>query len=193
MKTCPQCGKQFGPGRWPNNFRTAKFCGARCAHARKKFTPEQVATAFWAKVDKTSSPKGCWLWTGALQRDGYAHFGQNAKTRSAHRYAYEQLVGPIPDGLDLLHSCDDRACVNPAHMWTGTHQENMLDAKAKGRHAHGERAKSKLTEAQVREIKRDYVAVHCHKTNSKELAERYGVSTAAISAIIRGDAWGHVQ
>lgn len=115
------------------------------------------------------------------------------KLIAAHRVAYLFANGVLPAELDIMHTCDNPPCCNPKHLKAATTLENMRDSKAKGRHAHGERAKSKLTEAQVREIKRDYVAVHCHKTNAKELADRYGVCSGAISAIIRGDAWAHVK
>jgi hypothetical protein len=82
--------------------------------------PQSVHDRFWAKVDKTD---GCWLWTGALYRNGYGQFGAAWRESSnwlAHRFAYEALVGPIPDGLHLDHvkdrGCTSRACVNPAHL-----------------------------------------------------------------------------
>lgn len=79
---------------------------------------------FWAKVDKTD-PSGCWLWTAGTFRNGYGQF-MTVKPRkvSAHRYAYEQLVGPIPEGLVLDHLCRVPACVNPAHLEPVTPAEN---------------------------------------------------------------------
>ncbi len=91
------------------------------------------APIFWSRVEKTDT---CWLWTGALQRDGYGHF-HRVKTISAHRYAYEQLVGPIPDGMDLLHTCDVRNCVRvgPGHLHLGTELDNVREMIARGRAA----------------------------------------------------------
>jgi|SRR5215469_8351819 len=76
---------------------------------------------FWSKVDKTTSPDGCWLWTaGTAPRTGYGHISIANRTRLAHRVAYQLLVGPIPDGLHLDHvyerGCRNRHCVNPAHL-----------------------------------------------------------------------------
>jgi len=78
---------------------------------------------FWMKVEKGP---GCWSWTGAIS-DGYGSFAEGSKGRchKAHRFAYEQLVGPIPDGMQLDHKCHNRSCVNPAHLRPVTHKQNM--------------------------------------------------------------------
>jgi len=82
----------------------------------------------------------CWLWTGRkLPPFGYGQITSNGKTLLVHRVAHEQLIGPIPQGLNVLHRCDRAACWNPAHLFTGTHADNVADMVAKGRHYHGER------------------------------------------------------
>jgi len=85
---------------------------------------------FLNKINKTPT---CWLWEGCLRTDGYGCFRLNGKTRTTHRLAYEWLVAPIPLGLQVLHRCDNPSCVNPNHLWLGTHGDNMRDAAAKGR------------------------------------------------------------
>lgn len=82
--------------------------------------PEQ---RFWAKVDKTPE---CWLWKASVQPAGYGQFWLNGTYIGAHRYAYQLLVGPIPDGLQVDHLCRVRACVNPGHMEVVTLSENVL-------------------------------------------------------------------
>ena len=77
---------------------------------------------FWMKVEKTDS---CWLWTSALSERGYAWFWADSRRFRAHRWIYELLIGPIPEGLEIDHTCCVRRCVNPAHLEPVTHQENI--------------------------------------------------------------------
>lgn len=81
---------------------------------------------FWPKVDKTSHPDGCWLWTGAKIKDyGIIHVRGRKNVRT-HRVAYELLVGPVPDGLELDHLCRNPPCCNPAHLEAVSHKVNSL-------------------------------------------------------------------
>lgn len=97
-----------------------------------------VEERFWAKVDKTPE---CWNWTGGCNDRGYGTFANGHGHQLAHRYAYEISSGSIPDGVFVLHRCDNRRCVNPSHLWLGTAQDNTADMIAKGRAAwQGERA-----------------------------------------------------
>lgn len=79
---------------------------------------------FLAKIDRDAS--GCWLWTGGTVRGGYGQFWLNGKHVYAHRYAYETLVGPIPDGLQVDHLCRTPACVRPSHLQPVTCRENLM-------------------------------------------------------------------
>ncbi len=80
---------------------------------------------------------GCWLWSGVLDKDGYGHFHTYAQGKRrftcAHRVAYEIYVAPIPSGMSVLHRCDVRSCVNPAHLFIGTQKDNIADMIRKGR------------------------------------------------------------
>lgn len=75
---------------------------------------------------------GCWHWTGCLSY-GYGKFSIEGKNMGAHRASYEIYIGPIPEGLHVCHSCDETTCVNPDHLWAGTHLDNMEDKKFKNK------------------------------------------------------------
>ncbi len=87
--------------------------------------PIPVEERFWAKVDKRG-PEGCWLWLGRKESKGYGQFECKGIFNVAHRFAYELLLGPIPEGLTLDHLCRNRACVNPAHLEPISNRENIL-------------------------------------------------------------------
>lgn len=142
-----------------------------------------IAT-FWSRVDRTGS---CWIWQGPLDRDGYGKkFNLNHTKLSPHRLSYILRHGTIPAGLCVCHSCDNRRCVNPDHLWLGTNQQNTLDRHVKGRTARGEKINhAKLTEQQVREI-RDLKLTH------KETAVLYGVTPWCIEAIRQRKTWRHI-
>jgi hypothetical protein len=116
--TCPICGRtrEFTPSRINRQYT----CGGDCRRARLDRARDQ---RFWSKVDKTAS---CWLWTGYVNNHGYGVFGRHRQTQYVHRFAYERLVGPIPEGLELDHLCRTPSCVNPEHLEAVTHRENSL-------------------------------------------------------------------
>lgn len=88
---------------------------------------------FWAKVNKAEANQ-CWEWTGAKNSKGYGTLQVNTIKWLAHRYSYTISKGEIPKGLLIMHSCDNRKCVNPEHLSAGTQVDNMLDCTSKGRH-----------------------------------------------------------
>ncbi len=141
---------------------------------------------FWAKVKK--GPR-CWEWIGALTNNnkgmGYGRIASNGKYHLAHRLSYEMKYGPIPDGLCVCHTCDNRKCVRPGHLFLGTYKDNMVDCCAKGRLAKGSKAgKAKLTEQQVTVIRKD-------KRLYKEIAKEYKVDRSIISKIKTRKIWKH--
>ena len=132
---------------------------------------------------------GCWLWRGVTDRGGYGVTSVGHKNLKAHRVMWELEHGPIPSGLVVCHRCDVRACVNPDHMFLGTHRDNNHDMMRKGRMrvARGEsNGCAKLTEDDVRAIR---TATGRHA----DIGSRFGVRQTTISAILRGTAWAHVS
>lgn len=124
------CGRRYYARGWcSGHYRRWKKTGdVRAHHPIGAPRYETENEAFWSKVEK--SENGCWKWRGYLATNGYGRFCYNYANVAAHRYAYEQIVGPIPDGLELDHvkarGCTSRACVNPDHLEPVTHRENTL-------------------------------------------------------------------
>lgn len=104
-----------------------------------------LAERLTAKTDKTPGfgPGGnCWKWLGKPHHTGYGRIMINGKDYQAHRLIYEQYVKPIPAGLFVCHTCDNRRCVNPLHLWPGTHDDNMRDMVEKKRGNCSQRSKT---------------------------------------------------
>jgi len=143
---------------------------------------------------KVNEETGCWEWQGCRTSKGYgwmhADGGRN-HSDGVHRLMWRQLNGKVPNGLQVLHRCDNRACCNPDHLCVGTPEDNSVDMVKKGRSAKGEQhSQRKLTETQVREIRALY------KTKSVTLAEigmQFGIGAPAVHAIVNRRLWKHVS
>ncbi len=134
------------------------------------------------------SESGCWLWVKSKDTAGYGLFYRDNKYFKAHRVTYETFVGPIPEGLHLLHSCDTPACVNPDHLRPGTVKENMADREARGRRdVRGEQiGTAKLTAAQALFIKISDIPI-------KALSAVYGLAEGYLYRIRNGQSWAHLN
>ena len=176
----------------PVKKRRGQFCSNTCsATSREATRVRDVEAEFWERAIPEPNT-GCWLWMGDMSSFGYgvARFGSEGRRRvAAHRRAYQFAVGPTPEGLDVCHRCDNRACVNPGHLFLGTRAENLADMVAKGRSARGEKHHAaKLTAKQVQEIRRDMAGSGIPFV----LAARFGVSVATIHDIAERRSWPHV-
>lgn len=136
---------------------------------------------------------GCWIWVAA-QRSANCNYGVMrlapgcGGSRFAHRISYELYVGPIPDGMIVCHKCDNPRCVNPDHLFVGTHADNALDREAKGRgnQPRGEASNGvKITEIDVLKIRSD-------ARTQRKIALDYGLSQAAICKIKNKRTWSHI-
>jgi len=154
--------------------------------------------------EKVHTGSGCWEWQGSLAPNGYGQFFRPEGSRQAHRIAWEYENGPIENGLHVCHTCDNRKCVRPSHLFLGTRSDNMKDMVAKQRHntSPGCRAmlkvrkvnrgvnnhECKLTEEQA------MIAKACPQTrgSASRLAEAFGVSLTVISDIRAGKRWTHL-
>ena len=147
---------------------------------------DELLGRFWGKVN-IGSPGDCWQWAACKEKDGYGHFGRDGKMRRAHRLSWQFTYGDIPEGMCVLHRCDNPGCVNPSHLFLGTHADNMHDAAQKGRLAHGEEnGRHKLTGEDVLEI-RELLAKGA--LTQQNIADEFGVSQAHVSYIKHGKTW----
>ncbi len=142
-----------------------------------KDTDEQSRARFWTKVRKSD---GCWEWTGSGNGiQGYGQVRIAGKCIQAHRRSWEMEFGPIPDGLFVLHRCDNRPCVRPSHLFLGTLSDNMHDCSRKGRLA----PPRSLTADNVATIRRMYD----DGVGQYPLAALFRVPQSTISGIVRGN------
>ena len=128
-RPCARCGEPV------RQARRVRFCSHSCHMLdRHERTSRPESVRFWAMVDVSSGPAACWPWRGTTVSGGYGRFRRRAGARIvASRMAYLLTHDAIPNGLDVLHGCDNPPCCNPAHLFTGTARDNALDMMAKGR------------------------------------------------------------
>ena len=172
---CIRCGGALAVGRrlCRKCYNQVRRAGALSVYP--VYGPEDV---FMRRVEKTET---CWLWTGTKNTYGYGIFLLPSEVQvRAHRYSYERVKGPIPQGLIIMHVCDNPSCVNPAHLRVGTKADNNRDCSDKDRRPRSTRHwNARLTDEQVRGIRADSRATAI-------IAKDYGVSSSHVYYIRKG-------
>lgn len=149
----------------------------------RKFTPGERERAFWAKIER-KGPDDCWPWRAWQDSSGRGRLKVNGRDTGAPCFMWTITHGPIPDGLWVLHSCDNPNCVNPMHLWLGTRRDNIADMDAKNRRVvlrgddHGS---TKVFDSQVAEIRSRYAA---GGVTQATLGIEYGISQRTVSDIV---------
>jgi hypothetical protein len=145
-------------------------------------------TTFWSRVD-VRGPDECWLWKGKdnfnkkTGKGGYGTYFLNSTRISAHRFAYMISIGPIPNGLCVLHKCDVRRCVNPSHLFSGTLLDNNRDMFRKGRGSNPPRWSTISTPEEVRQIRREYLGFG---KSVRKAAQKLNLSFKRVEAAVYG-------
>jgi len=154
----------------------------------EQFVNQDLLPRFESHVAK--SEHNCWLWTGHVEKStGYGGFNVGGANVRTHRVAWLLYRGAIPDDLYVLHTCDVRHCVNPAHLFLGTHLDNIRDAMMKGRMNVGELCGgSKLTEREVRAVR--YLGEL--GMSGSEIAPRFNITQQTVSDIVSRQTWREV-
>lgn len=169
---------------------TRKKLGKPYPVANKEILP--LKERFWSNVKKYED--GCWIWLGAKTGAGYGVIQDKKISYSSHRLSWEiHHDKSIPVGMNICHRCDNPACVNPSHLFIGTHADNMTDKAKKGRalgaHLGSKHPFSKLDEQQVKEIK----TLLTSKIKQRLISKTYGISPSSVSDIKFNRTWSHVK
>lgn len=173
-----------GTGNLRRNRSPKTCCGCTTkAKKTKRWDDYRASGPFWEKVEKTET---CWLWTGSKCGLGYGrHGGKYIKEKRVHRHSWTLHNGEIPEGMHVLHKCDVRNCVNPDHLFLGTHADNMKDMKIKGRRK-GVNSGEKNGRAKLNNKKADEIRELYKKgLSQQEIAGMYGVAQQQISKVIQ--------
>ncbi len=186
-RVCPFCHQAF-----TTRYRQAKYCSISCSNkASTLSTPDELRSYLLARVTIPEDKNACWLWQGSFDSHGYGMmFVKNASIR-AHRVSHELFIGPIPEGMYILHACDNPPCISPHHLRYGTKRENAHDRTVHGRQVRGsQHTRTRLTEKDVEDILESF---HLRNETQKDLALRYNVNFVTIHDIVQRKSWNHVH
>lgn len=165
------------------HIKACRFCGAESSSpvAHQRYC--SLVCAFWSGIRKDAA---CWNWTKGLMSAGYGYVDFQSTRHWTHRLSWEIARGPIPEGMSVLHDCDNPRCVNPDHLFVGTQKDNRQDCVAKLRHNFGTlHGMCKLTEQEVLDIRASFGP-------RLPVAKKYGISVTQVGDIRHGKSWRHL-
>lgn len=192
---CQQCNKTFLYSTKHQGDFIKKYCSDICMYAsRSKKALDSFEGRFWSQVNKTPGlgPNGdCWEWTGRKEQD-YGMTSYKGKNQRATRAIWRHINNTdIDKSMFVCHSCDNRTCVRPSHLFLGTPQDNVNDFIAKGLKSKGSQVSSaKLNEMKVREMRDLFKST---AISYADIAKRYNVCTMSAWKIINRKSWRHVE
>lgn len=189
MRKCKACERlmplsrfDINPGCIDGRRHQCRDCVNQRVRARRP-PKKSLAARFWEKVD-CSNCDSCWEWTGALTSAGYGNFRVANRRFQAHRHSWA-MANPtvvLDSSEQVCHSCDNRKCVNPSHLFKGSARDNQMDCLKKGRRAY------RLNEDKVFQIR----ALLLQGLAQRAIARRFGVSPQTINNVHLGHCWTHI-
>lgn len=186
------CTKEF----FHYSSKSKDLCLSRCKSCWSEIRSpgkRTFAEIFWASVDRSGGASACWEWRGPRHYLGYGCFGKSKKhERYAHRFAWEDRFGPIPEGAEVCHECDNPPCCNPEHLKLGSHQENMMGMLRRNRFP--DRRGILATTVRLKENEVIAIRERAHSRESRiKIAADYGISKSTVSSIYWRRSWSHLH
>lgn len=188
-RSCKACGKVIRARPAECKDGLFSYCSQTCYQASRSMNFDE---RFWGRIDRSAGPNSCWMWTAGKFTEGYGAIHFRNSLWKASRVAWILVNGEIPEGMWVIHRCDNPPCCNPAHLFLGTAADNTHDMVAKDRvcRTSGEaRWSAKVTEEIVRDMRRRYIP---RVVTLQQLADEYGVSFQLVSLIVNRKIWTHV-